>query len=153
MNTSNPKYITYKGAKYQKIDTLSEIVVDPLPRRCCVVIVNINRHIVSFGEGKFVNSPPASIPDIVRQEGLETSHDPEEFDEFFSVKQLDEFTYCGSYGEEGLYMVCTRNRGVGSNIYNLFEQYSKEESYELGKEIADGVLTVINNVVGHNWDF
>ena len=153
MNIQQPKYITYKGAKYQKIDTLSEIIVDPLPRRCCVVIITIARHTVSFGEGKFVNSPPASIPNIVRQEALETWHDPEEFDEFFSVKQLDEFTYCGSYGEEGLYMVCTRNRGAGSNIYSLFEQYSKEKSYELGQEIANGVLTVIDSVVGANWDF
>ncbi len=151
---NQPKYITYKGVKYERVLALNEIIVDPLPRRCCVVIITVSGHRVSFDEGKFVNSPPASIPNIVRQEALETWHDPEEFDEFFSVKQLDEFTYCGGYGEEGLYMVCTRNRGAGSNIYNLFEQYSEEKSYELGQEIANGVLTVIDNVVGPNaWDF
>ena len=31
MKTNQPKYITYKGAKYEKISTLNEIKVDPIP--------------------------------------------------------------------------------------------------------------------------
>jgi len=31
MTSNQPKYITYKGAKYERVSTLSEIKVDPIP--------------------------------------------------------------------------------------------------------------------------
>jgi len=31
MKTNQPKYIIYKGAKYERVNTLNEIKVDPVP--------------------------------------------------------------------------------------------------------------------------
>jgi len=42
MNTSNPKYITYRGAKYERVSPLSEIMVVP-SNQCCIFTISVVR--------------------------------------------------------------------------------------------------------------
>ena len=148
MKTNQSQYITYRGARYERILTLNEIRVDPIPPRCCAVIVGLSRGKTWFEKSEFYNMPAVGVPGILRQEALETLgyDDPEELDEFFSVKKLDQYTYCGSYSEESIYMVSTRKNGVGSNVYELLEQGNKDT-------IANEVINIINSTVGPNWEF
>ena len=128
MNTSNPKYITYKGAKYQKIDTLSEIIVEP--NLYCIITVRAGGDYPVIKKYRTGGNPEKIANDTLSEakQKLYRSADSSEYEmvagyieEYFSKKpeKIDQYSYYAYIGEQDFFMVCTKNSGEWSFLYDL----------------------------------
>jgi hypothetical protein len=118
-----PKYITYKGAKYQKIDTLSEIVVQP-HANCCVITTLVSRGHMEVDTQFEAGNPKRIAEDFLSRakQGRDGYiHYPEEF---FSKEpiEIDRYSYYADIGADGEFLaVCTKGKGKWSFLYDLAE--------------------------------
>ena len=131
---NQPKYITYKGAKYQKIDTLSEIVVEP-GNRCCIIEFIETRGEVDISSVKFEKGNPGKIAqdflDKEKQEAIADGDTPPYHGGFLSEvpEEYDRYSYGAEVHEESYVIVCTKNRGRWSHLYDLAEAYNADGEY------------------------
>ena len=131
---NQPKYITYKGAKYQKIDTLSEIMVDPLPR-CCIIRFGVYGGEMTIGSVKFEKGNPRKIAqdflDKEKEEAIADGYTPPYYHGFLSEvpDEFDIYSYAAEVHEEDSIIVCTKNRGRWSHLYDLAEAYNADGEY------------------------
>ena len=128
---NQPKYITYKGAKYQRIDTLSEIIVDPLPR-CCII---------EFGGGvggttiisvKFERGNSKKVAqdflDKRKEEAIADGDTPPYHGGYLSEvpDEYDRYSYTAQVHEEDDIIVCTKGRGRWGHLYDLAKAYNTD---------------------------
>lgn len=129
MNILQPKYITYKGAKYQRVNTLNEIIVEP-GSKCCVIRIYGSRGYYTVNKEYKIGNPGRIADDTLSKvkqkqyDGL----DPDEYEmeaeyieEFFSKKptEVDRYSYYADIGEEESFIVCTKGKGKWSFLYDL----------------------------------
>lgn len=144
---NQPKYITYKGAKYQKIDTLSEIVVEPLPP-CCIIEFGDDRGGITIISVKFEKGNPGKIAqdflDKRKQEAIADGDTPPYYDGFLSEVpvEYDRYSYDAQVHEEDYIIVCTKNRGQWSYLYDLAEAYNADGEYS---PAHDALLDALND--------
>jgi len=150
MNTNQPKYITYKGTRYQRVDSINEIEVRNIPPtkvKWCIVEVVVSYGDQYVGDKKIYTSHTyfLSIEDVLKY--VKNSYEID--DEDFSPRKLDDYTYCGGLNEEVFYIVCTRNKGVGKTVYDLVEESSDDD------RLIREVFNTIEGVLGpyEDWDF
>lgn len=135
MNTSNPKYITYKGVKYERVHTLNEIIVEP--NLYCIITVRTpglfqqgSRRDSVIKEYRTGGNPEKIANDTLSEakQKLYRSADSSEYEmvakyieEYFSKKpeKIDEYSYYAYIGEQDFFMVCTKNSGEWSFLYDL----------------------------------
>jgi hypothetical protein len=128
MNIIQPKYITYKGARYERVNTLNEIIVEPANRCCIITIIGAGDSVIK--EFK-ISKNPEKIADSALSEAKQRfyrSAKPSEYEmvaryieEFFSKKpeKIDRYSYYADLGEEDFFMVCTKDEGKWSFLYDL----------------------------------
>ena len=135
---NQPKYITYRGAKYERVNTLNEIIVDPIPHRCCLIVESNSRGETEVDSCEFIDKPAKKAAEDFLQGwrgDLVAGGGPEELEryaEFLSDEPMekDQFSYYGSLDEETGFIVCTRGRGAYSHIYDLAKTWNDlEKSY------------------------
>lgn len=132
---NQPKYITYRGAKYEKISTLNEIIVDPIPHRCCLMEVGGTRGETDIYSCEFIDKPAKKAAEDFLQgykDELVANGGPEaleQIDQFLSDEPIekDQFSYYGSLHEEDSFIVCTRGRGAFSHLYDLAKTWKDLE--------------------------
>jgi len=129
MNINQPKYITYKGSRYQRVDSINEIEVRniaPTDRHC---YFEYDSYRAGIYELQFYR-PGLSIVDILKSKNVLNAKQGGAMD------KIDDYTYTGPLTEDAyddiIYILCTRSKGVGKRIYELAEAYSKV-SIEYGK--------------------
>ena len=131
---NQPKYITYKGAKYQKIDTLSEIVVDPLPR-CCIIEYGSDRRGITIISVKLERGNPKKVAqdflDKRKQEAIADGDTPPYCGGYLSEvpDEYDRYSYTAQTHEVDSIIVCTSGKGRWSHLYDLAEAYNAAGKY------------------------
>jgi len=138
MNTNQPKYITYKGTRYQRVDSINEIEVRniaPTDRHC---YFEYDRYRAGIYELQFYR-PGLSIVDILKSKNVLNAEIDGTGDFFLelggTMDEADDYTYTGpiTVDLDITYILCTRNKGVGKRIYELAEAYSKVSIEHTGK--------------------
>lgn len=128
---NQPKYITYKGAKYQKIDTLSEIIVEP-GYRCCIIEFSDDRGGITIISVKFEKGNPRKIAqdflDKKKEEAIADGDTPPYHDGFLSEvpDEYDRYSYTAQIREQEDIVVCTKGKGRWSHLYDLAEAYNTD---------------------------
>jgi len=144
-----PKYITYKGAKYERIPTLNEIRVDPIPHRCCLIVVTLSGGI-SIDSCEFINKPAKKVAEDFLQD-WKNKLDAEEIEnnEFLSPspEELDEYSYCGYLNEESSFAVCTQSRGAFSYIYDLAKAWDDAVDPDNAEDAYDALEDALANQI------
>ena len=153
MNTSNPKYITYRGAKYERVNTLSEIMVVP-SNQCCIFTISIvranNLSDIVFNK-EYKSGNPEGIADSTLKEWIkleyanskpdELQYAEENIEEFFSEEptRVDEYSYYGEIGAQRFFIVCTKGKGKWSYLYDLAKQNDNQGIRDAMKNVADDI--------------
>jgi hypothetical protein len=154
IDTQQPKYITYKGAKYQKIDTLSEITVEP-GNQCCIIEYSLTRGELNVISVKFVLGNPGKIAqdflDELKEEAIADGDQPPYMGGFLDEvpTEYDKFSYDAQIHEEGFMIVCTKNKGRWGHLYDLVKAYDAtgegtaawETAYSALRDAVDFDLT------------
>ena len=125
MNTSNPKYITYRGAKYQRVSTLSEVVVEPRNRCCVLTIVETDNLTKIHKEYESGNSE--KIADSAFKKWIEGVDNSDFIDDFPEKPiKVDDYSYYTNYVKIEArvftlqyFIICTKGRGKYSHLYDL----------------------------------
>lgn len=153
MNTSNPKYITYKGVKYERVNTLSEIMVVP-SNQCCIFTISIvhAKYVSDFLFTKdYKSGNPERIADDILDEWIkleyanskpdELQYAEENIEEFFSEEttRVDEYSYYGEIGAQRFFIVCTKGKGKWSYLYDLAKQNDNQGIRDAMKNVADDI--------------
>lgn len=125
MNTSNPKYITYRGAKYERVRPLSEVVVEPRSR-CCVLTIVETDNLTEIHK-EYESGNPEKIADSGFKkwiEGVDNSNFIDDFPE--KPIKVDDYSYYCIYVEidarvitSRCFILCTKGRGKYSHLYDL----------------------------------
>ena len=118
---NQPKYITYKGAKYERVNTLNEIRVDPTPPHCCLLVVGTTRGETDIYTCEFKNEPAGKVAKDYLHGGEYFTNTPVE---------EDQYSYYAFLYEEVVLIVCTRGRGAFGYLYDLAKKWKDlEKSY------------------------
>jgi len=155
MKTNQPKYITYRGAKYEKISTLSEILVDPVPfPDCCVMYYQIDRYVLDIDSVEFYRGPAKKVAEDFLEDYKTTMiEDDSELlqDEATEVDQYSYIHYLGlGAWENDRFIVCTRGKGAYGNIYDLAKKW-KDAQEGNDRHAAETALQGLINTLRHNY--
>ena len=128
MNTHQPKYITYKGVRYERVNTLNEIIVEP-SSNCCIITVLLEMGHLSVQKFEFKIGNPERIADDALSKAKHKQR--ERYGQFFPISEeffskepieIDQYSYYADIGEEGEFLaVCTKGKGKWSFLYDLAE--------------------------------
>lgn len=125
MNTQQPKYITYKGAKYERVRPLNEIVVEPRSRCCMLTILKTNN--LTKIHKEYESGNPEKIADSGFKKWIEGVDNSDFIDDFPEKPiKVDDYTYYAHYIEIEAqvptlrcFIVCTKGRGRYNHLYDL----------------------------------
>lgn len=153
MDILQPKYITYKGAKYERVHTLNEIMVVPSNQCCIFTIFKVRANNLSdlLFTKTYRSGNPEGIADDILDEWIkleyanskpdELQYAEESIEEFFSEKpfRIDEYSYYGEIGAQRFFLVCTRNKGKWSYLYDLAKQNNDQGIRDAMKNVAEDI--------------
>jgi len=163
MNTQQPKYITYKGVKYERVNTLNEIIVEP-GSKCCVITVRIARGHYTVNKEYKIGNPGRIADDTLSKvkqkqyDGLDPNEyetEAEYIEEFFSKKpiEIDRYSYYADLGEEEFLAVCTKGKGKWSFLYDLAKNNDDDGIIDAADEILHhSIYTVREDLAPRYFD-
>lgn len=143
-----PKYITYRGAKYERVGALNEIRVDPIPPRSCLIVVTLSRGI-SIDSCEFINKPAKKVAeDFLKDWKSKLDAEEIENNQFLSPspEELDEYSYYGYLNEDSSFAVCTQ-RGAFSYIYDLAKAWDDAVDPDNAEDAYDALEDALANEV------
>lgn len=166
MDTRQPKYITYKGAKYERIGLVNEIEA-PRGSECYVITMpqtidgpGLDTWYKAGNPEQIANSTLQQFKQNIQHHDIDTDNMPDiarypdiakYIESFFSEKpiKVDQYSYYASYGDassgddiEGrLFLVCTKGKGKWSFLYDLAENNDDEGIFDA----LDRVLTDLDD--------
>jgi len=139
---NQPKYITYRGAKYERVNTLNEIIVGPLPE-CCVIEFTKSNSNLQNPLYKFVRGYAKNIGEKQLEDYSATHHRSKR-----ELIEIDRYTYYGNYSAYFAFMVCTDKRGEYGHVYSLAKDYDKYlRQYQATGELSIGYVESKDNLI------
>ena len=138
MNTQQPKYITYKGAKYERVNTLNEIIVEP-GSDCCIITILLSMGHLSVNK-EYESGNPGRIADDALRKAKQERYAQDFGEEFFSKEpiEIDRYSYYADIGEDGeCLVVCTKGKGKWSFLYDLAKNNDDDGIIDAATERED----------------